>query len=53
MAKVIVEILAILAVGWVSGAEIGSWFGIQPIVEKLPYEQQLNLEQAMLGHSAR
>jgi uncharacterized membrane protein len=48
MLKVVLEILALLAVGWVSGAEIGSWFGIQPIVEKLPYEQQINLEQAML-----
>jgi uncharacterized membrane protein len=48
MLKVTLEIVALLAVGWVSGAEIGSWFGIQPIVEKLPYEQQVNLEQAML-----
>ena len=48
MLKIILEILAMLAVGWVSGAEIGSWFGVQPIVEKLSYEQQLNLEQAML-----
>ena len=48
MLKVILEILTLLAVGWVAGAEIGSWFGIQPIVEKLPYEQQVNLEQAML-----
>lgn len=48
MLKTILEILALLAIGWVSGAEIGSWFGIQPIVEKLPYDQQLNLEQSML-----
>ncbi len=48
MWKVLLEILALLAIGWVSGAEVGSWFGIQPIVEKLPYEQQVNLEQAML-----
>jgi uncharacterized membrane protein len=48
MLKVILEIITLLAVGWVAGAEIGSWFGIQPVVEKLPYEQQVNLEQAML-----
>jgi ABC-type nickel/cobalt efflux system permease component RcnA len=46
--KLILEILALLAIGWVSGAEIGSWFGIQPIVAKLPYDQQVHFEQAML-----
>jgi uncharacterized membrane protein len=46
--KLILEILALLAVGWVAGAETGSWFGIQPIVAKLPYDQQVYLEQAML-----
>ena len=48
MLKVVLEILSLLAVGTVAGAEIGSWFGIQPIIAKLPYEQQVNLEQAML-----
>jgi hypothetical protein len=48
MLKITLEIMALLAVGWVAGAEIGSWFGIQPIVGKLPYEQQVNLEQQML-----
>ena len=48
MLKMILEIVALLAIGWVAGAEIGSWFGIQPIVDRLPYEQQVNLEQQML-----
>ena len=48
MFKIILEIIALLAVGWVTGAEIGSWFGIQPIIEKIPYEQQVNLEKQML-----
>src|SRR5215204_2608068 len=48
MLKTILEIVTLLAIGWVSGAEIGSWFGIQPIVGRLPYEQQVNLEQEML-----
>ena len=48
MLKTILEIVALLAVGWISGAEIGSWFGIQPAVGRLPYEQQVNLEQQML-----
>jgi uncharacterized membrane protein len=46
--KLILEILALIAIGWISGAEIGSWFGIQPIVTRLPYDQQVFLEQAML-----
>ena len=51
--KLLLEILAVLAIGWVSGAEIGSWFGIQPIVSKLPYDQQVYLEQAMLKSFGR
>jgi hypothetical protein len=53
MLKIILEIVAILAIGWVAGAEIGSWFGIQPVVAKLPYEQQVNLEQHMLKSFGR
>ncbi len=53
MGKLLVEMLALIAIGWVSGAEIGSWFGIQPIVAKLPYAQQVTLEQAMLGSFGR
>jgi uncharacterized membrane protein len=49
MLKITLEIVALLAIGWIAGAEIGSWFGIQPIVAKLPYEQQVNLEQQMLS----
>ncbi len=48
MLKTILEIVALIAIGWVAGAEIGSWFGIQPIVGRLPYEQQVKLEQEML-----
>ena len=51
--KLILEILALLAIGWISGAEIGSWFGTQPIVAKLPYDQQVHLEQAMLKSFGR
>ncbi len=48
MFNIIIEILALLTIGWVSGAEIGSWFGIQPIIMKLTYQQQLDVEKAML-----
>jgi hypothetical protein len=53
MFKMVLEIVAILVIGWVAGAEIGSWFGIQPIVARLPYEQQVNLEQEMLKSFGR
>jgi uncharacterized membrane protein len=53
MLKITLEVLTLLAIGWVSGAEIGSWFGIQPIIAKLPYDQQLNLEQSMLKSFGR
>jgi hypothetical protein len=53
MVKILVEVLALLSIGWLSGAEIGSWFGIQPIVERLPYPQQVTLEQAMLQSFGR
>jgi uncharacterized membrane protein len=48
MVKIVLEVVTLVAIGWLSGAEIGSWFGIQPIVSKLPYEQQMELEQSML-----
>ena len=53
MLKMILEIVTLLVIGWVAGAEIGSWFGIQPIVGRLPYEQQVNLEQEMLKSFGR
>ena len=53
MINIIFEIVALLAIGWVAGAEIGSWFGIQPIVGRLSYEQQVDLEQAMLKSFGR
>jgi uncharacterized membrane protein len=53
MIKILLEIVALLAIGWVAGAETGSWFGIQPIVGRLPYEQQVTLEQEMLKSFGR
>jgi len=45
---IILEILALVSVGWVSGAEMGSWYGIQPVIEKFPYEHQLTFQKGML-----
>ena len=53
MLKIISEVLSLLAIGWISGAEIGSWFGIHPVINKLPYEQQLNFQQGLLNTFGR
>lgn len=44
----ILEILALVSVGWISGAEMGSWYGIQPVINKFSYEHQLTFQQGML-----
>ncbi len=44
----VVEVLALLVVGWIAGAETGSWCCVQPTVARLPYAAQVMIEQAML-----
>jgi uncharacterized membrane protein len=51
--KVTLEIVSLLVVGWIAGAETGSWCCVQPLVPRLPYEQQVALEQGMLGTFGR
>jgi uncharacterized membrane protein len=46
--KLVLELLSILVIGWVAGAETGSWCCVQPVVQQLPYEQQVAMEQGML-----
>ena len=46
--KTALEIAVIVVIGSVAGAELGSWCCVQPIVARLPYEQSVALEQAML-----
>jgi uncharacterized membrane protein len=46
--KVVIEILSLLVIGWVAGAETGSWCCVQPVVQRLPYAQQVAMEQGML-----
>jgi hypothetical protein len=46
--KIFLEVVSLLVIGWVAGAELGSWCCVQPTVERLPYEQQVTIEQAML-----
>ena len=42
------ELTSLLVVGWVAGAELGSWCCVQPVVARLPYEQYVAAEQGML-----
>ncbi len=46
--KLFLEVASLLMIGWIAGAETGSWFCVQPIVERLPYEQQVAMEKGML-----
>jgi uncharacterized membrane protein len=46
--KSAIELLSLLVVGWIAGAELGSWWCVQPVVARLPYEQYVVAEQGML-----
>lgn len=46
--KATIEVLSLVLVGWIAGAELGSWCCVQPVVARLPYEQYVAAEQAML-----
>ena len=44
----VIELTSLLLVGWIAGAELGSWGCVQPVVARLPYEQYVAAEQGML-----
>ncbi len=46
--SVALEICSAVVIGWVAGAETGSWSSVQPLIGRLPYEQQISIEQGML-----
>ena len=46
--KTAIELTSLLLVGWIAGAELGSWCCVQPVVARLPYEQYVAAEQGML-----
>jgi uncharacterized membrane protein len=46
--KTAIELLSLLLVGWIAGAELGSWCCVQPVVARLPYEHFVGAEQGML-----
>lgn len=43
-----IELTSLLLVGWIAGAELGSWACVQPVVARLPYEHYVAAEQGML-----
>jgi uncharacterized membrane protein len=43
-----IELTLLLLVGWIAGAELGSWGCVQPVIARLPYEQYVAAEQGML-----
>jgi hypothetical protein len=48
--KTTIEVTSLVLVGLIAGAELGSWCCVQPVVARLPYEQYVAAEQAMLPH---
>ncbi len=44
----ILEIATLLVVGWVAGAESGSWAFVHPVIKKLPNEHQIVFQQGLL-----
>jgi uncharacterized membrane protein len=46
--RLVLEVVLIILVGWVAGAELGSWCCVQPVLAKLPYEHYVGAERAML-----
>ena len=46
--KTALEIMSLVVVGSIAGAELGSWCCVQPVVSRLPYEHYVAVEQAML-----
>jgi len=51
--KTALELLSLLLVGWIAGAELGSWCCVQPVVARLPYDHYIAAEQGMLGTFGR
>lgn len=46
--KTAIELGSLVLVGWIAGAELGSWCCVQPVVARLPYEHYVAAEQGML-----
>ena len=48
-----IELASLFVIGWIAGAELGSWCCVQPVIARLPYEQYVAAEQGMLGTFGR
>lgn len=44
----ILETITIIIIGWVAGAESGSWMCVHPVIAKLPTEQQIVFQKGLL-----
>lgn len=44
----ILEIITITIIGWVAGAESGSWACVHPVINKLPPEEQIIFQKGLL-----
>lgn len=42
------EIITVIIVGWVAGAESGSWACVHPVINQLPLEQQIVFQKGLL-----
>lgn len=42
------EIITLIIVGWVAGAESGSWACVHPVINQLPHEQQIVFQKGLL-----
>ncbi|WP_257668776.1 DUF1772 domain-containing protein [Parapedobacter tibetensis] len=42
------EIITIIIVGWVAGAESGSWMCVHPVITKLPPAEQITFQKGLL-----
>ena len=51
--RTVIELISLLIVGWIAGAELGSWCCVQPVVARLPYEQFVAAEKGMLDTFGR
>ena len=44
----VLEILSILIMGWVAGAESGSWLCVHPVIARLPANEEIAFQKGLL-----
>jgi len=51
--KILLEVITLVVIAWVAGAETSLWCCTQPPVEQLPYEYQVTIQKAIFGTLGR